>query len=68
MSVCASTWYRDSHGLFDYEEKEKLTLSNFKIKNNFVLKRRDDNIVTETFEDFRTAMLNYKRLEEEFPD
>jgi hypothetical protein len=34
MTVCASTWYRDSHGLFDYEEKEKLTLSNFKMKNN----------------------------------
>ena len=34
MSICASTWYRDSHGLFDYEEKEKLTLTNFKIKNN----------------------------------
>ena len=21
----AFTWYRDSHGLFDYEEKEKIT-------------------------------------------
>jgi hypothetical protein len=68
ISVQASTWYRDSHGLFDYEEKEKLTLSNFKLKNNFVLKRKDDGIVTETFNEFRSAMLNYKRLEEEFPE
>ena len=34
MSIVASTWYRDSHGLFDYEEKQKLTVSNMKVKDN----------------------------------
>lgn len=68
MTISAATWYRDSHGLFDYEEKEKLTMSNFKMRNNFVLKRHDDSIYTESFGEFRSATLNYKRLEEEFPD
>ena len=119
MTISAATWYRDSHGLFDYEEKEKLTMSNFKMKNNckceqlllhlgfvsivdyllltdkllsalfhglnfveifslhihqsifilvVVLKRHDDSIYTEPFDEFRSATLNYKRLEEEFPE
>lgn len=34
ISIQAFTWYRDSHGLFDYEEKEKLTTSNLKVKDN----------------------------------
>ena len=25
IQVQSITWYRDSHGLFDYEEKEKIT-------------------------------------------
>ena len=26
----ASTWYRDSHGLYDYEEDNKISISHFK--------------------------------------
>ena len=33
-----------------------------------MLKRHDDSIYTESFGEFRSATLNYKRLEEEFPD
>jgi hypothetical protein len=44
MSIQAQTWYRDSHGLFDYEEKEKLTLSNMKVKDNCKYRRRSTNI------------------------
>ena len=44
MSIQAQTWYRDSHGLFDYEEKEKLTLSNMKVKDNCKCRRRSTNI------------------------
>lgn len=28
------TWYRDSHGLFDYEEEEKLTMNEIKATNS----------------------------------
>lgn len=30
----AITWHRDSHGLFDYEEKERVTLSEFNLFTN----------------------------------
>lgn len=33
-----------------------------------ILKRSEDVILTESFDDFRSSMLNYKRLEEEFPE
>ena len=34
MQIEAATWYRDSHGLFDYEEKEKLTICKITALNN----------------------------------
>ena len=27
IHLLASTWYRDSHGLYDYEESQKLTIN-----------------------------------------
>ena len=30
ITIDVSTWYRDSHGLFDYEEHEKVKLNEFK--------------------------------------
>ena len=34
LNIVASTWYRDSHGLFDYEENMKLTINQFKLNTN----------------------------------
>lgn len=38
------------------------------VVNLVILKRREDNIVYEQFGEFRTATLNYKKLEEEVPE
>jgi len=58
----ATTWYRDSHGLFDYEEHEKITKSHLKSRSSFLLKRDGDLLNLEEFTDFESMVENEKAL------
>jgi len=65
--VNCQTWYRDSHGLFDYEEDspEKLFLSEFKANGNFNLKRMPrDEVNSEQFSNFNLMRLEQSYLSE----
>jgi len=35
LKVEASTWKRDSHGLYDYEKSNQITYNNLMAKNDF---------------------------------
>ena len=59
------TWYRDSHGLFDYEEDgfDKLTPNEFRISGSFNVKRcPKDMLLLEKFNDFNLMRLEQKYL------
>lgn len=59
LKISAYTWYRDSHGLFDYEEDKKMTIDHLEFQNeNFVLKRDNDRISYEKFDDFEQMRNN----------
>ena len=74
IQIQCKTWYRDSHGLFDYEEEQKMTHNKFstngscKLLRNFIilfllvvlLKRDSDNIIKEDFDDFEAMRQNEK--------
>ena len=61
--ITANTWYRDSHGLFDYEEKQKLVISKLQASQNCKstvhsnlsvhLKRDGDIVNVENFDSIR---------------
>ena len=61
------TWYRDSHGLFDYEEDgfDKLTASEFRVSGSFNVKRcPKDMLLVEKFNNFNLMRLEQKYLED----
>jgi hypothetical protein len=57
VHINASTWYRDSHGLFDYEEHTKVSLNSFAAFGSFTLKRSDENVFKQGFTDFNSMRL-----------
>ena len=74
--VEAITWHIDSHGLFDYEEKERVTLSSFNHFTNcksislfyhflVLIKRDGEKLKSEIFQNFSTMQSSYKLLQEQ---
>jgi hypothetical protein len=62
--ILIQTWYRDSHGLFDYEEEEKLTMNEIKATNSFNLHRDSDQIINEAFKDLPQMRAIYNEMAE----
>jgi len=54
IGVHATTWYRDSHGLFDYEEYDKITTSQLTSNRSFFLSRDHEYIKKEDIIDFKS--------------
>lgn len=52
INVNCKTWYRDSHGLFDYEEEAKMTHNSYNGSSGFLLKREGENIIREQYDNF----------------
>jgi hypothetical protein len=67
LLINCQTWYRDSHGLFDYEEdsSEKLTASEFRVNGSFNIRRiPKDQMTIEKFSNFNLMRLEQKYLED----
>ena len=50
--MIATTWYRDSHGLFDFEEDQKIQSTTYNQFGSFFFKREGEILKSERFTDY----------------